>query len=1107
MKTRSLSFAPIAALALFVLTPLAGTAQRRGGKDKKPLPLEGARTVSFTTDEGSWMSLDVSPDGQTIVFDLLGDLYTVPISGGKATQLTNGMALDGQPRYSPDGSSIVFTSDRDGGENIWIMSTDLSDTTQITKGPRDSYISPEWTPDGKYILASKGRNSKPWMYHVDGGTGVQLVKEPNNLKMIGAAFGADERYIWYAQRTGSWSYNARFPQYQLAVYDRETGERHTRSSRYGSAFRPTLSLDGQWLVYGTRHDTETGLRIRNLHTGVERWLAYPVQRDDQESPATRDVYPAMAFTPDSREVVATYGGKIWRIPVEEGKPIPVPFEVDVNIQIGAVLDFDYDIPDDPTFVVKQIRDAVPSPDGERLAFAALSKLYVMDYPDGTPEVVTDVDAASHHPAWSPDGRWLAFVTWSESEGGHIYKTRADRRGGTERLTQTPGFFRETAWSPDGERIVAIRATARSFQDGDNTGSDLVWIDADDGGVANVITPAGPVQRPHFTTDPNRIYAHRRGTGLISMRWDGTDVREHMQVRGPRPPGAPTGERGEGPTASLIMMAPQGDQAVAQVLNEIFVVTVPRVGGETPTISVANPDNAAFPARRITEIGGQFPAWETNGRRMHFSIGNAHFVYDLDAAKAFEDSVEAVEADEQEPDEPEEEEEDEEDEADDGYRAVETRIRIETQRDIPQGVAVLRGARVITMRGDEIIEDADILVRNNRIAGVGRRGTLQVPSDAEVIDVSGKTIVPGFVDTHAHLRVSRNIHRSQVWSYLANLAYGVTTTRDPQTGTTDVLSYEDMVTAGEIIGPRIYSTGPGIGTFSNGAIRSKEHARNVVKQYSKYYDTKTIKMYLSGNRQQRQWIIQAAREERLMPTTEGALDLKLNLTNTIDGYPGMEHSIPIYPLYRDMVQLFAQSGRTYTPTLLVSYGGPWAENYYYATENVHENEKLRRFLPHEVVDRATRRRGGQPGPSGWFLPEEHIFSRHAEFVRDLVAAGGRVGVGSHGQLQGLGYHWELWSLQSGGMSEHDALRVATIFGAEAIGLETQIGTIEPGKLADFVVLDANPLENIRNTNSVRYVMKNGRLYEGDTLNEVWPRERKLAGIYWWDDGPDVVAGIR
>ena len=346
-----------------------------------------------------------------------------------------------------------------------------------------------------------------------------------------------------------------------------------------------------------------------------------------------------------------------------------------------------------------------------------------------------------------------------------------------------------------------------------------------------------------------------------------------------------------------MMAPRGDQALAQVLNDLYVVTVPVVGGDTPRISVSKPDNAAFPARKLTVVGGQFPAWEADGRRVHWSIGNAHLVYDLDDAKVFEDNVEAVkkaekaegaaEAEEAEADSLATDEDQEDD--DDEYRAAETRIEIVGQRDVPQGVAVLRGARVITMRGDEVIENADIVVRNNRIAAVGRTGTVTVPDGARVIDISGKTVVPGFVDTHAHLRPMYEIHKTQVWSYLANLAYGVITTRDPQTATTDVLSYEDMVEAGAILGPRIYSTGPGV--FSLEQIRDQEHADNILKRYSEYYDTKTIKMYVSGNRQQRQWIITAAREQQIMPTTEGSLDAKLNLTNTIDGYPGMEHSFP------------------------------------------------------------------------------------------------------------------------------------------------------------------------------------------------------------------------
>ena len=1111
---------PFAIAAAFVLTALAGpTAQESDESDASPdLPLEPARTLSLDTDEGTWISVDVDPDGGTIVFDLLGDLYTLPIAGGDATALTEGMAYDSQPRYSPDGSQVIFVSDRDGSENLWLIDVESRAARQVTNAPDNNYESPEWLPDGDYVVAAVGagalaggdrRNPKLWMWHVDGGTGIQLIDEPGSRRITGPAPTPDGRHIWFAQRERLWQYNAIFPQYQLGVYDRETGEQYVRTSRYGSALRPTISPDGAWLVYGTRHEDRTGLRLRELASGDERWLAYPVQRDDQESVAGADTLPGMSFTPDSSELVVSYGGRIWRVPLAEGaEPVPVPFRVRTELEIGPELAFKYPVDDRLRFTVRQIRDATPSPDGETLAFAALDRLYVRPIPEGESRRLTELDVVEAQPAWSPDGAWIAFVTWSP-DGGHLYKVRADGSAPAVRLSTRAAIFQHPAWSPDGERLVAVQGPARSYreaarQTAPGASANIVSIPAG-GGDWTVVAPTDGRSLPHTTIDPDRIFLYHGEDGLVSIRWDGTDEKAHVKVNGPAPPGG-----GDPAPASLVLMAPAGDRALAQVRLDLYTLAVPYVGGETPVVSVADPERASVPVRKLTEVGGQFPAWSADGRRAHWSIGNAHFIYDLDDAEAAEEAARAAEA-------TEEEEAASPDGGDQGgagqddapaYAPVEIRVEVDAIRDIPNGYGVLRGGRVITMRGNQVIENADVVVQGNRILEVGRRGSVEFPDFARIIEVPGTTIVPGFVDTHAHMRPSFGVHKTQPWTYLANLAYGVTTTRDPQTATTDVLTYGDLVETGDIVGPRIYSTGPGV--FSAEQIEDLDHARHVLTRYSEYYDTQTIKMYMSGNRQQRQWIVMAAKEQKLMPTTEGGLDMKYDLEMIIDGYPGLEHSFPIFPLYRDVVSLAAHTRMAYTPTLLVSYGGPFGENWFFTRENPHDDPKLRRFIPHAELDRLTRRRGAgvDAGPGGWFREEEYVFRQHAEGVKAIVEAGGVAGVGSHGQLQGLGYHWELWATQSGGLSEHDALRVATALGAEAIGLDGDLGSIEPGKLADLVVLEANPLDDIRNTNRIRYVMKNGRLYDAETLDETWPRERPLGNPVWLGDEPDgVAAGIR
>ena len=1089
-------------------------------KEDKDLPLEATRVVTISTDQGTWLSLDVHPDGSSIVFDLLGDLYELPINGGKAIRLTEGLAFDSQPKYSPDGNSILFLSDRSGGNNVWIIDREKEDTIQLTKGNTSKMQSADWSPDGNYVAVSKGtRNFKLHLYHKEGGGGTQLIEKPDNLKVSEPTFSANGRHIWFSQRTGAWQYNARFPQYQLATYDREDGKKEVMTSRYGSAFTPTLSPDGKWLVYGSRYNDQTGLVKRNLITQEESWLAYPVQHDEQESIAPLGVLPAMSFTPDSNEIVASYGGKIYRIPIAGGEAKNIPFQINEEVVLGPQLKFDYPIEDSPTFDVNQIRDAQVSPDGTAIVFTALNKLYWMSFKDKQPKRLTSFSFTEAMPTWNPNGREVAFVSWDEKQGGHVYKVRIDKVSSPVKLTIEPAVYTQPAWGTS-NKIAVFKGAAQQFKNADGPRafqqkSNLVWINTTAAGNSNLISKASGLSNPHFAQNDDRVYLNS-SDGLISMRWDGTDRKKHLQVDGITVYGSsydenhlladsPTAPAKKPAKATTILRAPKGDYALAQINNDIYVVTIPYVGAEGAKINVKDASKAAFPSRKLTKFGGQFPSWNSSGNIVYWTLGKTLFRYDIAAAKANENAQkeekEAAKKEKKEKDEADEAvasaetDEEEEDDSIEDYQAKELDLIVKANRAIAKGTLVLQNATLITMKGDEIIQNGTVVITNNRITAVGTANEIEVPAGAKIMDLKGKYIVPGFVDTHAHMWPAWGLHKNHVWVYAANLAYGVTTTRDPQTATTDVLTYADMVEAGQIPGPRIYSTGPGVGYWGYN-IKSLDHARDVLMQYSKYYNTKTIKMYLTGNRQHRQWIIQAAKEQELMPTTEGGLDFKLNVTQILDGYPGHEHSFPIFPLYKDFIDFVAGSKTAYTPTLLVSYGGPWAENYYYATEDVQGDAKLNRFTPKSELDTKSRRRN-----AGWFMKEEHVFEDHAVFVKDLVAAGGIAGVGSHGQLQGLGFHWEMWSMQAGGISEHDMLKVATVIGAEALGLSKDIGSIENGKLADLVILDQNPLENIRHTNSVNLVVKNGFVYEGDSLNIVYP-EAKAQDYPWTQASPSA-----
>ncbi|MEP6764420.1 MAG: hypothetical protein ABJB66_08930 [Gemmatimonadaceae bacterium] len=609
------------------------------------LPLATTRTIKYTTDEGTWLSLDVSPDGQTIVFDLVGDIYTLPIAGGKATRLTDGPAWDAQPRFSPDGKTIVYATDRSGGENLWLMNADGKNQRALTRGDKNQYVSPVWSPDGSGIVVSRatdpvGSTYALYFIHKDGGGGVQLLGAPpvdpnappvgtgrgnapaafNNY--MGAAFGKDPRYLYVSAKTGGFAYNQTTLLWTLLRLDRETMTTDVAARAAGSAMRAILSPDGKYLIYATRQDTSTNLRIRTLETGDERWFMKNVQHDDQESRYTRDNMPGSGFLRDGSAMIMYDRGHIWRIEVPSGKKTMIPFTADVEQKLAPLTRFEYPI-NDSTLTVQQVRDAHPSPDGRRLVFTAIDRLWTMELPSGTPKRLTNSTMGEFDAAWSPDGSHIAYVTWSDS-GGHLMSVRADGSG-SQQISRRFAFYARPAYSPNGSRIVVTMGPRASRdEDAINAGpADLVWFPSAGGDSKRIAAAGFGGGTPNFVRgDSTRIYV-----GSTSFNWEGTDRRTHFNV-----------------TGGTALIAPNGERAIARVRNNIYLFTVPMAGTTPPTVAVDPPTASSVPARQITRISGEFLGWAPDSKSFHYSLGRHFFRYDLAKSdSAVGDSIGRAEA--------------------------------------------------------------------------------------------------------------------------------------------------------------------------------------------------------------------------------------------------------------------------------------------------------------------------------------------------------------------------------------------------------------------------------------------------------------------------------
>ncbi|MCP1726773.1 imidazolonepropionase-like amidohydrolase/Tol biopolymer transport system component [Natronospira proteinivora] len=1026
-----------------------------------------SETVPLEVTEGTWMNLDVSPDGETIVFDMLGDIYRMPRSGGEAEALTSGMAWNMQPRYSPDGEWLAFTSDRNGGDNIWIMRADGSDPRQITDESFRLLNNPTWSPDGEYIAARKhftGTRSlgagEMWLYHRSGtSAGMQMVERPNDQQDLNEpAFSRDGRYLYFSQDTteGDTFQYDKDPHpgiYDIRRLDRETGELSTYISGTGGAIHPRPSPDGESIAFVRRVGADTALFIKDKQSGREHKVIDNLERDMQEIWAIHGVYANMAWAPDSESIIYWAGGKIHEVDVNSGEAEEIAFQVQDEREIRTAQRPPID-PAPDSVDAKMLRWVTASPDGDQVVYESRGHLYTRNLPDGEPERLTrQDDHFEFYPTYSRDGRHIAYVSWSDEDLGAVRVIRA--RGGRQgrEITEEPGHYIEPAFSPDGDTVVFRKLSGnmqRSPWWGETTG---LFRASARGGDVEKITDNG--QSAHFGRDNDRVFLMRYAgydtRNLVSVNLDGGEERTHFTTT----------------WASNFRVSPDQQWVAFQERYNAYVAPF-AVSGQTVQLG---PDTRALPLQRVSKETGDFIHW-SDSENLHWSTGPELYSAGLDEVFDFLngeiDEVDMPVADGR----------------DIGYSAP---------ADVPEGSVAFVGGQVITMNDDmEVIDNGTVVVEGNRIVAVGPADEVDVPDGAHVQDVSGKTVMPGLIDAHWHGSQGNNqIIPQENWINHASLTFGVTTYHDPSNDTHTVFAAHEMGRTGKITAPRIFSTGRilyGATTDFTVEIDSLDDARDHLTRLQKS-GAFSVKSYNQPRRDQRQQIMEAARKLDMHVHPEGGALFQHNMTMVQDGHTGIEHSLSVPHTYEDVLQFWGGTNVGYTPTLGVGYGGFRGENYWYQHTNVFEHERLTRFVPREIIDPAARRRAKVEA-------EEYVQFDIANHARQLMERGVDVNIGAHGQREGLAAHWEIWMFAQGGMEPMEALKTATINPARYLGMDEHLGSLEAGKLADVIVLDRNPLENIRNTEFVDYVMVNGRLFDAHTMNQIGnhPEER---GLFWWE----------
>lgn len=1003
-----------------------------------------AEKLSFNATEGTLMSIDVSPDGKRLAFDLLGHIYTMSVNGGKAEAITKGTSWNMFPRYSPDGKKIMFTSDRSGSDDLWVYDLYTFEMTNITKMELPVHQG-TWSNDGRHVFGT-ALNMKVrhpvYMFNMFGDRQV-IIPAGSRTPVTHFEMHPTNGLVYFEHGDGSlYSSGDR-----IKTFNMKNAKVEVYIDRPGGATNPTLSPDGKQLAYIHRDDRQTVLVVHDLETREEKVVNRKLDFDRQDSGSFYGSYPNMSWHPNGQEIFVSYLGGIHAVKVRTGKARKIEFLAPVNREIKETIRFKVDVPRSKG-TTRSHRWSTKIQGG--ILYETMGDLYLKK--GSNVKNLTQSKDHETNPVYDPKTRMIYFASWNDKDLGAIYKMAVNNNK-RKKLTDVPSQYGSIAISKKGH--VAYLRGAGSLIDGKHlegqTDYELVLNWKGKETELADITWSGNryAKRPptvFFGSDDRIYYSDYIADTLTikSITLDGLDEKAVYKFS----------------NATRAVISPDMNWIAFREYHRSFVTPFEYVGN---TLTVSAADKKGYTERVDEKNDGDFMSWFEDGKTLSWTRGRYHY------EKSLSDIL------------------------DQNKKVSKTDLSFTYKISKPESVIALTGLRVMTMNNNKLILDnATILIRSDEIVDVGRN--VKIPKDAKVFDLTGRIVMPGMFDAHGHYGSPispLNVIEQSLYGLQANLAYGVTTMYDVYGTTQKDFWVSDMLQRGDLVGPRIYSVGDPIfvtkyRTKMHRPINSLEDALDHVK-FNKDHGATAVKDYSNHTRAARQHLAEASRQLGINIISESFSNPQMNMTQIIDGFTGIEHTMGLEPIYEDVIQLLTHSKLGITPTLVVVYNGPSGETYFHQTERLWENQKLLQFFRKDELIRLRR-------PT-FYWEDDHYTAQMGKTLRKLYDRGIKLHMGAHGQMMGLGAHWEMELFTHGGFTNYDAIEIATINGFRHHGLDHLLGSIELGKLADMVIMTKDPLDNIRNTRSIEYVIKNGVLYSGKDASQIYPKPTPAPRLYF------------